>query len=787
MCRYRSGLYGIGPGGAKVKKTLAIIISLILVVSCAAVHTSASEPILGDVNESGEVNSDDAIYLLRYVLFGDIYPVQGVTDFDGNGVLNSDDAIYLLRHVLFGDIYPLTHPAAFLASDRLANASKYLFRVGNANAVKLGTLFRAINDTPDPSKVNVTIEAVAPSDTTVSGVYNRNSSDWAQGTLKFSGEGPVKVTIAETGRAFDMYLEVIDGKNVTSYGEINASGVNVLLGDITLASGAHPIWSGAVYGNGFTIDASAGLTTQHGIITLSGAAVDNVVINGPLFDTYVASFGETYYTATVYCSGEGSTITNSRITGAQSPLKINSDTLVRDTVLSGGFFCNLEARGGSITLEDVTTVNTQNSLGVVIAFAASATTALTLTGDLIQHNFISSSTDLGNSNANLLRNVMFRSAYSQYHFVSGSEKYVNTGIISMNPDIGGESIIDKRSDKRNYYGMVATILGQNGYVYTMDNTDPSALETSYAEPAYKPSVQKPYEPAFSWALPASETVQPGGSSHCYTDSNGVLQIRFTEGESKTLHVSQFATIKKYGKKVISSYVMCKNTETGKAVPISSGNVTFSAAGVYELTYTYTDNFIFDKDGVDNSDTVKYTKSVRVNVMAVKDAPDAAITSSADTGALVWATAGTVFDVDYHPCAPLFAGLTINDYDSDNNAYTVLDGSNLASFIGSLSSVTVSGKTVTFRLKNGTKLVVVCTGNIDGSMQIKLKDNVIYCCDSTADNNRNTVSLRFASYTYTGENGVEVAYTSVRTFTGSTDGATIGAYRDLTALEGTVSN
>ncbi|MBP5755769.1 MAG: dockerin type I repeat-containing protein, partial [Clostridia bacterium] len=147
-----------------MKKTLAIIISLILVVSCAAVHTSASEPILGDVNESGEVNSDDAIYLLRYVLFGDMYPVQGVTDFDGNGVLNSDDAIYLLRHVLFGDMYPLTHPAAVLASDRLANASKYLFRVGNANAVKLGTLFRAINDTPDPSKVNVTIEAVAPSD-----------------------------------------------------------------------------------------------------------------------------------------------------------------------------------------------------------------------------------------------------------------------------------------------------------------------------------------------------------------------------------------------------------------------------------------------------------------------------------------------------------------------------------------------------------------------------------------------------------------------------------------------
>ena len=787
MCRYRSGLYGIGPGGAKVKKTLAIIISLILVVSCAAVHTSASETILGDVNESGEVNSDDAIYLLRYVLFGDMYPVQGVTDFDGNGVLNSDDAIYLLRHVLFGDMYPLTHPAAFLASDRLANASKYLFRVGNANAVKLGTLFRAINDTPDPSKVNVTIEAVAPSDTTVSGVYTRNSSDWAQGTLKFSGEGPVKVTIAETGRAFDMYLEVIDGKNVTSYGEINASGVNVLLGDITLASGAHPTWSGTVYGNGFTVDASAGLTTQHGVITLSGAKIDNVIINGPVFDSYVDTYGSTDYAATVVCSGAGCVITNSRITGAQSPLKISADAIVKDTVLSGGFFCNLEARGGDITLENVTTVNTQNSLGIVVSFAASATTTLTLAGELIQHNFISSSTDMGNTYGNILRNVMFSSTYSRYQFVSDGVKYVNTGIISMCPDVGAASITDKRTNKRNYAGMIATILGVSGYVYTIENTDPSMLEKTYTEPEYKPAAQKPYEPAFSWALPASETVQPGGNSHCYTDSNGVLQIRFTEGESKTLHVSQFATIKKYGKKVISSYVMCKNTETGKAVPISSGNVTFSAAGVYELTYTYNDNFIFDKDGVDNSDTVKYTKSVRVNVMAVKDAPDATITSTSDSGALVWGTAGYAFDVDYHPCAPLFAGLTINDYDSDKTQYTVLDGSDLAPFISNLSNVAVSGNTVTFRLKNGTKLVVVCTGNIDGSMQIKLKDNVIYCCDSTADNNRSTVSLRFASYTYTGENGVEVAYTSVRTFTGATDGATIGPYRDLTSLEGDINN
>lgn len=178
-------------------------------------HAEVAEPILGDVNSSGTVNSDDAIHLLRYVLFGDLYAVNGATDFDGNGVTDSDDAIYLLRYVLFGDLYPLAHPAAFLNSERLANVNRYLYRVGNANDVKLGTLFRAINAEPDPSKVSVTVMAVAPSDTTTSGVYTGNASDWAQGTLRFSGEGPVKVTIAETGRAYDLYLEVINGNTVT--------------------------------------------------------------------------------------------------------------------------------------------------------------------------------------------------------------------------------------------------------------------------------------------------------------------------------------------------------------------------------------------------------------------------------------------------------------------------------------------------------------------------------------------------------------------------------------------
>jgi hypothetical protein len=57
----------------------------------------------------GKVNTDDAIYLLYNVMFGDEdYPVNQNCDFDGNGTVNTDDAIYLLYHVMFGEEdYPL--------------------------------------------------------------------------------------------------------------------------------------------------------------------------------------------------------------------------------------------------------------------------------------------------------------------------------------------------------------------------------------------------------------------------------------------------------------------------------------------------------------------------------------------------------------------------------------------------------------------------------------------------------------------------------------------------------
>lgn len=63
---------------------------------------------IGDIDCNSGINEDDAIYLLRHVIFPEKYSIACVPDFDSSGAVNSDDAVYLLRHVIFPDKYPLS-------------------------------------------------------------------------------------------------------------------------------------------------------------------------------------------------------------------------------------------------------------------------------------------------------------------------------------------------------------------------------------------------------------------------------------------------------------------------------------------------------------------------------------------------------------------------------------------------------------------------------------------------------------------------------------------------------
>ena len=189
--------------------------------------------------------------------------------------------------------------ATFTHSDNLSHTDTYLYRIGNGNAVALSNLFKVESNTPTDANVAVTITPVSSANATAAGTFTKNSTNWASGTVKFTGEGPVKVTIQEgAGEAYDLYLEVVPGNNYTAGASLSGSPGNVvLLGNVSIPYVNHNGAKAAtlsfdsknLYGNGFTIDAtnSSIETMTHGIISLTNAKFDNAVVIGPTFNEYI--------------------------------------------------------------------------------------------------------------------------------------------------------------------------------------------------------------------------------------------------------------------------------------------------------------------------------------------------------------------------------------------------------------------------------------------------------------------------------------------------------------------
>lgn len=73
--------------------------------TCSVCGAPKEEP--GNMDGTGGINEDDAIYLLQHVLMPEMFPIRQPADFDGSGRVNEDDAIYLLQHILMPEMFPL--------------------------------------------------------------------------------------------------------------------------------------------------------------------------------------------------------------------------------------------------------------------------------------------------------------------------------------------------------------------------------------------------------------------------------------------------------------------------------------------------------------------------------------------------------------------------------------------------------------------------------------------------------------------------------------------------------
>ena len=245
--------------------------------------------------------------------------------------------------------------------------TNFLYRVGNANTVKLNSLFTAKVEDEDICTVDVTIEPVSGNAT---GTYTANAT-WTNGAIQFSGTGVVKVTITDNDYCIPtvLYLEVVDATNITS--ATAGTGKNfVLLQDVTFSSTYLYYKNAILYGNGFTIDITGAdhsdledssdtnsNKSAYCNIWMVDSRFDNVRIVGSVYPEVGMTADSDYGNAAIRTEGE-CFITNSYISNCRVPLRVQGNTTLINTVVDGGRYAIIELRSGNLTLDGVTTINT---------------------------------------------------------------------------------------------------------------------------------------------------------------------------------------------------------------------------------------------------------------------------------------------------------------------------------------------------------------------------------------------------------------------------------------------
>ncbi|MBO5224462.1 MAG: hypothetical protein J6C23_08125 [Clostridia bacterium] len=562
--------------------------------------------------------------------------------------------------------------------------ANFLYRVGNANTVSLGSLFEAIDgQSIDSASVQVTVNAL--NDAIVSGEFKPNTSDWTKGTIQFSGTGVVIVSIEDSmSNVFEITLEVVDAVNVTSATNATANNV-VLLNDCGFSS-LEVSGGYTLYGNGFTMTCgsdSVALDMGYSFVTLNNGTLDNVQIVCPNFD-YAALYksnltssdnrSETdangnsrYYNAKSGVMARGnSQILNSRISGARAAVNVSGGNLVIDNsrIELGAVASILVGAANSLTLRDVTlvqkpTASTYDSNKKLMGFSVlymcdseGKATPTTLDGSFVQNAWVNADDKqyVPSAGQDIVDGVMKETAF--IHNINGKDS-LNLGFAYMPEDAqktvaAPDNITDNRTDKATIpYEMKdvkiqISILSTTVYVYSYKNTNGTA-DSFKTESEYKPNKYGDIiTVSYSDTADGLESVKSFGTSGWVYE----LNVDLDKLSGYALDFSKI-TMSVNGKN-ITDYKVNGNAKPTSPVAVTAGGTT------YTLTATVNGN--------------EYTATYKVTGTETSKESPSLVASNYEAGLCVASSYGGT----WHGAAPALQGIQIKYWSVAEKQYKTIN-------------------------------------------------------------------------------------------------------------------
>ena len=683
----------------------------------------------------------------------------------------------------------------------------FLYRVGNQNAISLGSIFKYIEGKPSIINEQVTV-------TVNNCTFTPNTTDWTKGTLNFSGYtgiATIKIKDSESLER-EIKVEIVDGTNVTGLSG-TISGNVVLLNDCGISSltvGGR----NTVYGNGFTATYSGngqylnnGL--KQGVVTVSeNGTLDNVRIVAPIYpNAYMyyssAALGTAvkdgpssvegdktryHYQLSAVALSDNGTVSNCYIYGGRNNIFVDTgDVTIKDTILECGTVANVQIQSNSshtITLENVTTiqykvnatiVDTSKVMlgaGILVGPETNDNPTIVLNGDLKQYNWVTSEDESSVSDEAAQKIINAAINATEYNHTVNGKTSSNLGIIYMN---NYTATIDDNTELPYALGTI-TISGATGKVYSLQNATEEQIYSDYGN-ADRSTVNGIYVPQFSYSsdLGGQYEAKTDNSDNFLYREGDTIYVMFPAGDTKEVNLATLVNISKYTGKSMNIEFTCVNSK-GEKQTITDNKVTLSAADTYTITYTLEDTWFYDKDGNEVDNSIVYSWIVTMNV-SLKDTGSPNAYFDYDTSKQVMGYAKkSAFAGGQTQYLPFLAGLKIYDYNG-KESYLRFDGDNDFSKI---ASAEITGYTsanhvlIKVTLTDGGVINIDTTaraasGGSTYTGKLQTSNNTLYYVND-GTTNATTTTWVISNYSFTGNNGVTIDSGAVTFGSPSTSGS-----------------